>query len=508
MMTLTEVINPSNIDAYLSAARWWDHLKRTSNAAFIPLYGDKHRYLILCGGGGSGKSIFAGRKVLERATTESGHRILVCRKVKNTIRESCYNQLLSQLSSDYPDTQYTKNKTDMTITFPNDSVILFSGLDDVEKMKSIHRITSIWVEEASELLESDFNQLDIRMRGETKYYKQIIVTFNPVSILHWLKTRFFDAADPRAATHRSTYRDNRFLDADAIKTLESFKNTDEYYYTVYCLGEWGTTGKSVFNAKSVTEQLQKHIQPVGIGMFSYFETPGGSISNILFNADTQGYVKIYEYPITGHPYVIGGDTAGDGSDSFVGQVIDNTTGRQVAVLRHTFDEDLYACQMYCLGMYYNGALIGIETNYSTYPVMRLEAMQYPHQYMRESVDDYTHQIKKSFGFRTDSKTRPVAIAGLIQAVRDDVGIVSDATTLEEMLTFVRDKTYKPVAEEGAHDDCIMSLAIAHYIRPQQSYLPTAPARKRVKWEKDMLEDYNNSTPEIQKILIEKWGYPE
>jgi len=128
--------------------------------------------------------------------------------------------------------------------------------------------------------------------------------------------------------------------------------------------------------------------------------------------------------------------------------------------------------------------------------------------MRESVDDYTHQIKKSFGFRTDSKTRPVAIAGLIQAVRDDVGIVSDATTLEEMLTFVRDKTYKPVAEEGAHDDCIMSLAIAHYIRPQQSYLPTAPARKRVKWEKDMLEDYNNSTPEIQKILIEKWGYPE
>lgn len=507
-MIQTDKVTPENIDAYLSAARWWANLKSTSNELFIPLYADKHRYLVLCGGGGSGKSIFAGRKILERATTEPGHRILVCRKVAKTIRESCYDQLLSQLASDYPDTQYSKNKTDMTISFPNGSVILFSGLDDVEKMKSIHRITSMWIEEASELLESDFNQLDIRLRGETKYYKQIIITFNPVSILHWLKLRFFDGEDPRALTHRSTYKDNRFLDADAIRTLESFKDTDEYYYTVYCLGEWGTTGKSVFNAAAVTAQLQRHIQPVAVGMFDYTVTADGMISDITFNPDPQGYVKIYSAPVAGRPYVIGGDTAGEGSDSFVGQVIDNTTGSQAAVLRQNFDEDLYAKQMYCLGLHYNTALIGVETNFSTYPVRELERLRYPHQYVRESVDDFTHQIKKSYGFRTDAKTRPVAVAGLIQAVRGDIGIVSDSTTLEEMLTFVRDKTYKPVAEQGAHDDCIMSLAIAHDIRPQQTYLSTLPPAKRVKWEPDMIEDYNRSSPEIQKMLIEKWGYPK
>ena len=69
---------------------------------------------------------------------------------------------------------------------------------------------------------------------------------------------------------------------------------------------------------------------------------------------------------TYYPYVIGGDTAGDGSD-FLGQVLDNTDGMQVAKLKHQFDEDLYARQMFCLGKYYNYALLVIETNFSTYP---------------------------------------------------------------------------------------------------------------------------------------------
>ena len=62
------------------------------------------------------------------------------------------------------------------------------------------------------------------------------MSFNPISIQHWLKKRFFDRNDPRARVHESTYKDNRFLDDAAIRTLESFQETDEYYYQVYCLG--------------------------------------------------------------------------------------------------------------------------------------------------------------------------------------------------------------------------------------------------------------------------------
>jgi phage terminase large subunit len=500
-------ITPDNIDAYLAVAQWWKQLKATNNDAFLPLFKDQHRYLVLMGGGGSGKSIFAGRKILERATSEAGHRFLVCRKVARTLRESCYQQLVGQLREHYSDSGFKENKSDMKISFPNGSEIIFAGLDDVEKLKSIYNITGIWIEEASELLEADFNQLDIRLRGETKYYKQIIITFNPVSILHWLKLRFFDRSDERTRTHRSTYKDNRFLDAEAIKTLEAFKDSDEYYYTVYCLGEWGVTGKSVFDAKAVTERLRQNIRPVRVGYFEYNDT-GDELSDWQFVDDKQGFIRIYTEPHQYRPYVIGGDTAGEGSDSFVGQVLDNTTGAQVATLRHTFDEDLYAKQMYCLGRYYNDALIGIESNYSTYPIMTLERLRYPRQYVRETVDTFTHAIKKAYGFQTTSKTRPVILSTLIKAAREDINIVSDKTTLEEMLTFVRNEEFRPEAEEGAHDDCVMALAIAHYIRPQMSYTEALPEPERVTWTEDMWEDYRNADESMRKYLIEKWGNPK
>ena len=431
-------------------------LRRGTTGAFWPLFFNESRYLVLCGGGGSGKSIFAGRKVLERVTTEPGHRWLVCRKVARTLRDSCFAQLRGQLAEHYPRAGAKINQTDMRISFPNGSEILFAGLDDVEKLKSIYDITGIWVEEASEITEGDFNQLDIRLRTDFNQYLQMILSFNPVSITHWLKRRFFDTKDARATTHRSTYKDNRFLTEDAKRTLEAFKDTDPYYYQVYCLGEWGVTGRTVFNGQAVSNRLSRIPQPVKCGFWE---------EDVWRDAD--GPVRIYRKPEEGRPYVIGGDTSGEGSDFFVAQVLDNITGEQVAVLRHQYDEDTFARQVFSLGKYYNDALVGIETNFSTYPVKRLEQMGYTNQYVREQEDTFSGAVRRAFGFRTTSITRPVIIAGLVEAMRDGIHLVNDRATLEEMLTFVRNEKLRAEAEEGAHDDCVLSLAIAWYIRPQQ-----------------------------------------
>lgn len=493
------------MDRLLEAANWYKGLRETSNKTFMPLFFDEHRYLVLKGGGGSGKSVFAARKIIERAMAEPKHRFLVCRKVARTLRESCWRNILNQAGEFYPG-MYRENKSDMTITCANGSVILFAGIDDVEKLKSIVDIDGIWIEEASELLEDDFNQLTIRMRGESPYYQQIILTFNPISITHWLKTRFFDRKDPRCRTHESTYKDNRFLPDEDKLTLESFKETDRYYYEVYCLGMWGTTGRTVFDGEAVTKRLLENIQPVLIGTMTYTDD-GLTLKDISFEEDKNGFIKIYKKPIEGVPYVIGGDTAGDGSDSFVAQVLDNRTGEQVAVLRQQFDEDLYAKQVFALGTYYNTALIGIETNWSTYPTLTLERLGYPKQYVRETVDSYTHRSKKAYGFETNMKTRPVIISELVKAVREDINLVCDKDTLTEMLTFIRNENYRPEAEEGAHDDCVMSLAIAHYIRPQQEYT-IAEKVKTGRWTESMWEDYYNADPETQKYLEQKWGIPD
>lgn len=499
-------MKPEEIDRLYEIVTWYESLQASNNETFLPLFADQHRYLVLKGGGGSGKSIFAGRKVLERCVNELGHRFLVCRKVGRTLRESCFKQLLGQLSEHYSNCGYRVNRSDLSIHFDNGSEIIFSGLDDVEKLKSIYNITGIWIEEASELLEGDFNQLDIRLRGETREYKQIILSFNPISIQHWLKKRFFDQPDRRARVHESTYKDNRFLDAAAIATLEGFRETDEYYYQVYCLGMWGVTGKTVFNGKAIGKRLQELTPPEKVGLFEYTDD-GRTLSGIRWLDEREGCVKLYKLPQEGVPYVIGGDTAGEGSDSFVGQVLDNRTGEQVAVLRGQFDEDVFARQIYCLGKYYNTALIGLETNFSTYPVMELERLGYPKQYVRETVDDFTHSVKRSFGFRTDLRTRPIILAELIKATREGVELLNDETTLEEMLTFVRrEDTLRMEAEAGCHDDCVMALAIAQHIRPQQSYLKETTAESR-KWTRSMWEDYENASQSEREYLVKKWGQP-
>lgn len=456
-----------DINKLASAALWYQQLAHTNNVRFMGLFQNEKRYLVLVGGAGSGKSIFAGRKVLERITGEKGHRILVCRKVARTLRESCFAQLRGQIGEHYCSSDFKINLSDMLITYKNGSKIIFAGLDDAEKLKSIYNITGIWIEEASETMETDLNQLDMRLRGITPYYQQIIITFNPTDVNHWLKHRFFDAALPDVTTHMSTYKDNRFLDEKQKEVLESYKDIDTYFYQVYCLGQWGVYGKTIFNAHKISERLHTLSAPLKRGSFSY-EYDGLNLLNITFAEDENECIAVYKEPVQGVPYVIGGDTAGEGTDNFAAQVLDNITGEQVAVLRHPFDEDVYARELYCLGKYYNNALIGIESNFSSYPIKELERLGYDKQYIRQSEDTFTHKIQNAYGFKTTSATRPVIIGNLVQIIRDGIELINDKDTLEEMLTFVRNEKGRAEAQQGSHDDLIMALAIAYYIREQQS----------------------------------------
>lgn len=495
-------------DKALQAALWYKQLCETNNAVFLPLFFDHHRHLILMGGGGSGKSIFAGRKVLERCATEPGHRMLVVRKVAKTLRESCFDQLKAQAMQYYGPAirMIPRGKSgDMYITFTNGSEILFAGLDDVEKLKSIHDISGIWIEEASELLERDFNQLDIRLRGERKYYKQIIISFNPISITHWLKKRFFDCKDARVVTSRTTYKDNRFLPEEDRLTLEAFRETDPYYYQVYCLGQWGVLSQTIFWRAILMDRLLHCKKPIRRGRFAY-RYDEIAITDAAFTDAEDGETLVWEEPKAGHPYVIGADTAGEGSDWFVACVIDNSTGRLVAKYRTRTDEDLFAREVWCLGMWYNQALVGIEANFSTHPIKELSRLRYPRQFVRQVEDSLTHVVREALGFKTDRLTRPVIIAELQGIMREHPELIDDEDCLNEMLTFARNSKGRPEAVEGAHDDCVMALAITYYVRQQQR--ATVETRhKRVKWDKDQWEDYRSADATERAYLIGKWGNP-
>lgn len=161
------------------------------NDVYMHTYSKISRYLIYFGSAGSGKSVFACQKILLRMLQEEDHRFLFLRKVAKTIRNSQF-QLTKDIISKWNVAKYFDiNKTDMAITCNlNGNQILTAGLDDPEKIKSIQGITGIWIEEATELTLEDLTQVDLRLRGYTKNYKQIMLSYNPINIFHWLNDRF------------------------------------------------------------------------------------------------------------------------------------------------------------------------------------------------------------------------------------------------------------------------------------------------------------------------------
>lgn len=269
------------------------------------------------------------------------------------------------------------------------------------------------------------------------------------------------------------------------------------------------SGDPFFDNDTVMARRMAAPKPLKEGIFEYKEPEieGGAPRDWKFTERKGGYIRIYEEPKKGHHYVLGGDTAGEGSDRFTCYLIDNSTGKQAAELQQPLSEILYARQVFCLGHYYNTALVGLEINHSTYPQKKLEEWHYQRLYQRERFDTFTGQMVKAFGWVTSSQTRPMALAGLHTIMEENPELVVSFYTLGEMLTFVYDKNRKPQAASGQHDDLVLAAAICYAVRSQQQYTVDAEDGERVEWTADQWEDYRSADEETRKTMVRQWGAP-
>ena len=204
------------------------------------------------GGASSGKSHGVVQKVILKSLKHWKYprKVLWMRKVDRTIQDSIFTDVIDCLSNWQILSLCKVNKSNRTIHLPNGAIFLFKGMDDPEKIKSIKGLSDVVMEEASEFNLNDYTQLTLRLREPKHKQRQIFCMFNPVSKLNWTYTTWFaptaDYDKSRTAIHQSTYKDNRFLDADNIRTIENLKNTNPAYYKIYTLGEFATLDKLIF----------------------------------------------------------------------------------------------------------------------------------------------------------------------------------------------------------------------------------------------------------------------
>ena len=242
------------------------NIKVQANPCFKEVDRSKKRYIVMKGSAGSGKSMDTAQHYILRLMSDPGRNLLCVRKADVTNRDSTFAELQGAIFRMFGE-QYKRywyiNASNMIIECKsNHNQIIFRGVNDErqrEKLKSITfangKLTDVWIEEATELVQQDFEIIDDRLRGELPdgLFYQIKLTFNPVSSSHWIKKVFFDIQDDNVLTHQSTYLTNRFCDEAYRQRMLRRKEVDPEGYRIYGLGEWGETGGLIFSNYRIEE---------------------------------------------------------------------------------------------------------------------------------------------------------------------------------------------------------------------------------------------------------------
>lgn len=240
-----------------------------ANPCFKEVNQSRKRYIVMKGSAGSGKSVDTAQNYLLRLMQDKGRNLVCIRKSDITNRDSTYAELTGaayRMFGDQTNRYWNIKQSPLQLTCRhNGNQIIFRGVNDErqrEKLKSITfqrgKLTDVWIEEATEITQADFEIIDDRLRGELPpgQFYQIRMTFNPVNRNHWIKKVFFDAPDPNVLTHHSTYLDNRFIDAAYHARMARRKEVDPEGYRIYGLGDWGEIGGLILHNWAVEDISQ------------------------------------------------------------------------------------------------------------------------------------------------------------------------------------------------------------------------------------------------------------
>ena len=178
---------------------------------------------------------------------------------------------------------------------------------------------------------------------------------------------------------------------------------------------------------------------------------------------------IWEYPKTGHRYIISADVSrGDSKDYSTCHVIDVEAGEVCAEYRGKIPPDRFGEMLDHLGRRYNNALLSPENNTFGYTtVMKLKELKYPNVYYAKNkavyLGNYSPERNDQVGgFSTQGQSRLQILSKLEENIRNKSLKIYSSRLYEELKSFVW-KGQKAQALKGHNDDLVMSLAIGAWL---------------------------------------------
>ena len=257
------------------------------------------KYNIFYGGVGSGKSFYISQRLVYKCLKEK-RKILILRKVGTSLKDSVIAQILLILEKWQLMSFVKYNKTEREIIFPNGSSILFKGYDNPERVKSIVNITDVWIEEATEFSQDDFEQIKERVRGTSKN-NEFYISFNPIDINHWIRSYFFDNKDkvlnPRTTLAVKTiWTDNPWVGENYRELFETMKIKNPKRYAVSALGNWGVLGEIIFeeyDVKDLSKLNDNMFEDISYGLDFGFAHKTGMVKVGIKNGDLYVLEELY-----------------------------------------------------------------------------------------------------------------------------------------------------------------------------------------------------------------------
>jgi hypothetical protein len=237
---------------------------------------------------------------------------------------------------------------------------------------------------------------------------------------------------------------------------KEFKTDDDFHqeYPLSPQEAFISSGNPAFDMHALSDMMDKSKKPLRQGNLV------GNKYHMSLEETPRGYLSIYEEPRDMDEYVIGADVA-QSVDYSSAHVIKKRTAEVVAVWHGHINPKDFGKELERLGYFYNVAMVGVErNNQGIATLVQLNDSYYPMLFYRDDVTDTGEASTSKLGWDTNIRTRPILISDLGTMIRTRDIHCYDAPTIDECMTFVRDKSGKEVAQSGCHDDRVLSLAIA------------------------------------------------